>query len=424
MGASASASDNYNWGLGCHCSKPSFPSSMSSFYDDGTCYTTANNLYPGQTYSYCNYFDLMHGFIIFKGQNYDYHLYLAGYMSTQLGYTHPQINNMAYFPAFTALRLGGNAGAQSLPRTATNAKSSGDLSTKVFNGLSTNGFSFCTFTTGVSDSTGATSSSCSVFAMQTVDDLDKRVNNEGVNLPLLSCNDFVSVPDASWDDGNGQGTVNVPPTSLVQQYFQCYNTVFSSLQVAFGSASGTASAVAPIVLMLIVSLTVNNFLPKPKVLSQVDSLAQKQKEEQQQLKRQQQHEQQQEQGQLTQEVGVVDMNAASAPSPRPGLFNRMFRRKAPANAQAQVQEVSIEMTGEGGGEGVEEEFEYEEVEEEVEEVEEIDSDEEGEAKQGHRSGPRPAPLPPGWEQFQDDATGEFYYVNAGRGVTQWDRPSA
>ena len=413
MGASASASDNYNWGLGCHCSKPSFPSSLSSYYDDGTCYTTSNNLYPGQTYSYCNYFDLMHGFIIFKGQNYDYHLYNAAYMATQLGYTHEQINNMAYFPAFAALRLGGNAGAQSLARTATNAKSSNDLSSKVLTGASgTQGYSFCTFITGVSDSVGATSSSCSVFAMQTVDDLDKRVNNEGVNLPLLSCNDFVSVPDASWDDGNGGGTVNVPPTSLVQQYYQCYNTVFSSLQVAFGSASGTASAIAPIVLMLIVSLTVNNFLPKPKVLSQVDALTQKQKEQQQHLHQQQQ----------AQDVSME----GTIPSPiqRPGLFNRLFRRKASADVQAHVQEVSIEMTGENVGQDQdveEEEYEYEEVDEEVEEeLEEIDSDAQGEAKRGDQR--HTAPLPPGWEQFVDDATGEFYYVHAGRGLTQWDRP--
>ena len=34
-----------------------------------------------------------------------------------------------------------------------------------------------------------------------------------------------------------------------------------------------------------------------------------------------------------------------------------------------------------------------------------------------------APMPPGWEQFQDEARGKPYYVNATTGVTQWDHPS-
>ena len=34
-----------------------------------------------------------------------------------------------------------------------------------------------------------------------------------------------------------------------------------------------------------------------------------------------------------------------------------------------------------------------------------------------------APMPPGWEQFEDEARGKPYYVNATTGVTQWDHPS-
>jgi len=33
-----------------------------------------------------------------------------------------------------------------------------------------------------------------------------------------------------------------------------------------------------------------------------------------------------------------------------------------------------------------------------------------------------APLPPGWEELRDDASGDAYYSNTALGVTSWDRP--
>lgn len=242
MGASAAAADFYNWGYGCHCSQPKYPSSMSGtgqLYDSTVYagYSQSTKKYPGQYghdyYSYCNKFDLMHGFIVFKGKNYDTHLFINALMAAK--YTAEEINNMAYFGGFYILRTGGNAAtatAQLSTTTAAQLKSKWMDTSQQSVG---NAYTFCTFDMGVSDGVSSTTA-CSFFAMQTVDSIDQRVSAVGVNNNLMSCTDFVSIPDAAWDDGNGGGPMNVPPTKLVQDYYEvsaplrCWPSLFFFLK--------------------------------------------------------------------------------------------------------------------------------------------------------------------------------------------------
>ena len=364
MGGSDAAGDPYNWGYGCHCSKPKFPSSYSSFYDSTFYSSKSNGLYPGQyghsVYSYCNQFDLMHGFIMFKGKHYDAHFYLNAVMAKL--YSAEELTNMAQVAGFTGLRVGGNAGAGGndlCSSLTTCTKTSSDLTNKMIMG-STNAYSFCGFATGVSDDMGSTTAMCSVFAMQTVDSLDERVSAEGVNDNQLSCNDFVTVPDASWDDGNGGGTVNTPPTQLIQDYYECYNTIQTSIIAAFGSAAGLAGAVAPIALTVFVMMTSSGFIKKP------DPVGEKQQEQEQQ-QQQQQQQQQHENHFIAPDVVVTPTEK------KPGMFARMFSRgpKSKADVTASESHVSIEMTA-----PAEEEWEVQDAEEEYEEVEEVEEKEE------------------------------------------------
>ena len=51
-------------------------------------------------------------------------------------------------------------------------------------------------------------------------------------------------------------------SNFTQDYYECYNSVLTSVQVAFGSASGTAGTVSPLFLLLFVSLFSNFFTSK------------------------------------------------------------------------------------------------------------------------------------------------------------------
>ena len=387
-------------------------------------YDTSKKLYPGQYgsdyFSYCNKFDLMHGFVMFKGKHYDAHFYLNAVMAKL--YSAEELNNMAYFAGFVGLRLGGNAGAQSLTATKVGAKAKADLSTKMITGQ-TNAYSFCGFATGVSDDMGSTTAMCSVYAMQTVDSLDQRVSQEGVNDNQMSCSDFVSLPDASWDDGNGGGTVNNPPTTLVQDYYECYNTIFTSIIAAFGAAAGLAGSIAPLFLTAFVALTAKRFItnptPKPKTAegaqvegkgsSKGDGLGSGSEG------RGQGH------GQAvvktvaeTEPRDFVFDSAPAAPlSTRPGLVSRLFGRRG-GKAAAELagdasgpQQVSIVMSGLGA------------QDEEVEVEEEATAAEEGKEEGGGGGG-----LPPDWEELVDDDSGDLYYYNSRTEETSWDKPTA
>ena len=276
MGASSAAGDFYNWGYGCHCAQPKFPSSMSGtgqLYDSTVYagYSTASKKYPGQYghdyYSYCNNFDLMHGFIIFKGKHYDTHLFINALMAAK--YTAEEINNMAYFGGFYILRTGGNAATATSQATI---KTAVDLKAKWMDTSQSsigNAYTFCTFDMGVSDGTTSTTS-CSFFAMQTVDSIDQRVSSLGVNNNLMSCTDFVSIPDAAWDDGNGGGPINVPPTKLVQDYYEVSFTFLPCLFFLAPCAHGVATTRLPPLTPS--TLFLPSTPPPPQVLQYPDDL--------------------------------------------------------------------------------------------------------------------------------------------------------
>jgi len=265
-------------------------------------------------------------------------------------YSAEELTNMAQVAGFTGLRVGGNAGAGGndlCSSLTTCTKTSSDLTTKMIAGT-TNAYSFCGFATGVSDDMGSTTAQCSVFAMQTVDSLDERVSAEGVNDNQLSCNDFVTVPDASWDDGNGGGTVNTPPTQLIQDYYECYNTILTSIIAAFGAAAGLAGAVAPIALTIFVMMTSSGFIKKP------DPIGDKQQQQQQQ------------------ENHFIVPDVVTPAEKKPGMFATMFSRgpKNKPEVTAADSHISIEMTS-----PPEEEWEVQDAEEE-EEAEEAEEKEE------------------------------------------------
>jgi len=72
----------------------------------------------------------------------------------------------------------------------------------------------------------------------------------------VSSDDQVNIDQAS-------GALYVPPSTLVQDYFVCYNTIFNSLSLSFGAASGSAGTITPVFVMLIVYVVTSFFKPPP-----------------------------------------------------------------------------------------------------------------------------------------------------------------
>jgi hypothetical protein len=126
---------------------------------------------------------------------------------------------------------------------------------------------------------------CVIFALNTYD-YTKVVNEEQLNLQSAHCNDLFTMSDSSWsknttfryDTDNvpdkynvkyGEGLLYNPPQKLVQDYFICYNSITTSLALAFGSSVGTAGIAATIVITLLVTiLTSGLFTPKNEVLKE------------------------------------------------------------------------------------------------------------------------------------------------------------
>lgn len=377
MGVS-SITDFYHWGYGCYCSKPTFPSKYSSFYDDGTFYMTSPDMsgksrqsgmssnYFGKTSTYCNSFDLMHGLVIFKGANYDYHLYLIALMAKL--YTAEQVNNMAYYAGFFILRTSGNVGNQDLMTVGGTSKTV--LQNKLMSANSTNVFSFCSFATGVTDISGSSTSSCSVLAMQTFDEFDQRVNGNGFGISFSSCNDYISIPETSWDDGNAGGAVNIPPTNLIQDYYECYSSHFNSMMMAFGAASGTAGSLTPIFVTIIAFFVFQLMKPPSK--------AAKNKENDELIHAQQ------------------------------GIMRWLFKRVDPtSNAVMSAESCAIELKSDPSLLGMNAILEAEKKEQDLD------------VNQTPQS---ISNLPLGWNAFTDDSSGDVYYHNSSTGETRWDLP--
>lgn len=204
-----------------------FTCPMSSFYD--TIYGTAGSTtYAyGKSEAYCSMFDLVHGFTLLKGEYYDVVLY--NWMKSVIGvtslfYTPAQINEMATVAAWTSLKFGGNAGAVGV---TTSGMSQGTAEEDLLpnNGqLGINAYSWCSPTDA--------SIKCAVYAMNTVDLFNQRIDAEGAIAAASSCaNEFV-IPDTAWVSSDGTaGAAIVPPTSLSQDYYECYNTEIKSVLV-------------------------------------------------------------------------------------------------------------------------------------------------------------------------------------------------
>ena len=169
---------------------------------------------------------------------------------------------MAYYGGFFQIRAGGNA-AQNVQTGG--SVTSTDLLTKFMQPQGLNIFSFCTGLDGTSD--------CSIFAMNTYDEYDSRINANGAIAPQTSCTNSHEILDSAWDSGSyndddlvgptaGDGALRMPPSLLIQKYYECFNTKYSSLLTAFGSASGSAGTIQPFVMWLFVFISIKMILRK------------------------------------------------------------------------------------------------------------------------------------------------------------------
>jgi hypothetical protein len=257
--------DFYSWKDICACSKPSIPTKYTNFYDS-TMFSTNNGQFKGQYNGYCSQFDLIHGFVIFKSNHYEDHLMFNIILATE--YTASEIDTMAYYAGFVQLRLGGNAAQNPQSSGTTNATA---LLTKMMSKNVDNSLSFCTGLPGLS-----TPTSCSIFAMNTYDEFDTRINSDGVIAPFTSCVNNFEIDDTAWDSGiyddddyvgpkAGDGALRLPPSSLIQKYYECFNTEQSSLLFAFGSASGSAGTIQPFFITIFVLFTLRFVLKKKNI---------------------------------------------------------------------------------------------------------------------------------------------------------------
>lgn len=123
----------------------------------------------------------------------------------------------------------------------------------------TNAYSFCSDLESSGDDAG---NSCVVLAMQTFDTYDQRINEMGtVPSTSMSCNDDFSMSAEAWDN-----IYETTPTSLIEAFYECYPTVFSSLNYGFGIASGYASSVTPFMVVIIIFWATRIAIPSYKTV--------------------------------------------------------------------------------------------------------------------------------------------------------------
>lgn len=299
----------YNPGLGCECSASANNGLSSSYlytseFDSTThfsfSYSASSSLLQGENIGpkWCNYLDLIHGFVIptttfwavdpitsmamegSTGKGVTLHKILQ----MTYGLTHSQIGLYSYFASFSALKLTYGLNVLSDPSLNPGYAS---LNSQWTQNNQVSPLQFCNgypYETGQAqnhqtlnlgfDSIGNVKGDpdCVVFALNTYDNL-KAVNPEQLNLQNAHCNDMFTMPDSAWSKDTkwrydtsevpdkynvkaGSGLLYNPPEKLVQEYFICYNSILTSLALAFGSSVGTAGVAATIVTtFLVIALT-------------------------------------------------------------------------------------------------------------------------------------------------------------------------
>ena len=124
-----------------------------------------------------------------------------------------KINQAAYFPAFGAIRLGGNAGQNQQIPTNVGGATFNDLVTLMQGGIDSNQlitkdspFYFCQ----------DLQNGCVVYAMNTYDEFDQRINRNFYDLVDANCGDSFALSNITWQNDTGSsGPYYKPPSSLV-----------------------------------------------------------------------------------------------------------------------------------------------------------------------------------------------------------------
>ena len=172
---------------------------------------TGNFKTDGNQYArhYCDVFDLMHGFVIINSKYAD--IIFNKFITMAMYQSAAKINQAAYFPGFGAIRLGGNAGRN--PQTPTVGANFTSLE-NLMNGGIVNGkitqdspFFFCQNSI----------EGCVIYAMNTYDEYDQRVNKDFYDIVDANCADpYGFDQNTTWaNPDSNTGPYYVPPSSLV-----------------------------------------------------------------------------------------------------------------------------------------------------------------------------------------------------------------
>ena len=226
-GDDSNTNNYYNQTLGCSCSPVAAIDANTDLMAQGV---------YGDDH-YCDKFDLMHGLVIFNSKYADVMFFKILAMATQK--TAKEINDAAYFPAFGALRIGGNAGKNQQTITDSDQNTFNELldimqpklpPTAMPTAMPTTGrrlsadlqspFDFCVDT------------SCVILSVNTYDSYDQRINKHFFDLVDANCNNPFILDDLIWrNDTDETGPYYEPPTALVIHFIfvATYNAHASSL---------------------------------------------------------------------------------------------------------------------------------------------------------------------------------------------------
>jgi len=272
----------------CTCAQGSYSSDyldLSSNFQKGTTAFKYKIRGSQKTEKYCNVFDLIHGFVIMSDKkvgsdgkvssdttaNY----VLSKILQMASANTPNDLANYAYIAGFMSLRL--SYGIQILDKPPDN---NGWFTLKAMYNAQLNPLQFCNgYPSSKNSASGLdytgqdvfANPRCSIFAMNTFDMAEPSINNDHMNVMNPHCTDEFSFPETSWarnatwrydtndvpvasNQMGGLGAINVPPVKLTQDYYICFNSLTTSLALAFGSSAGTAGIAGTVVVTLMVSL--------------------------------------------------------------------------------------------------------------------------------------------------------------------------